>query len=241
MPGRDIVVVGFSAGGMDPLMQLVAVLPPDFPASIFVVHHFPAQSVSALPSILNRAGPLHASQPPDGERIRPGRIYAARPNRHLLLWDGRIRLTIGPREHGHRPAIDPLFRSAARSYGPRVIGVILSGTLDDGTAGLLAVKGAGGVAVVQDPAQAAYPGMPASAIQHVPVDHVVLPSQLGTLVDRLVREPVAEPPDLTRGPGAQDAREPSLVGTAALRGENPPGREAVDVKEPDRQVGAKRT
>ena len=135
MPGRDIVVVGFSAGGIDPLMRLAADLPRDFPASILVVHHFPAQSVSALPSILNRAGPLRASQAEDGERYELARIYVARPDRHLSIRDGRIRLTTEPREHGHRPAIDPLFRSAARSCGTRVVGVILSGSLDDGTSG----------------------------------------------------------------------------------------------------------
>lgn len=221
MPGRDIVVVGFSAGGIDPLLQLVADLPPDFPASILVVHHFPAQSVSALPSILNRAGPLPATQAADGERVMPGRVYAARPDRHLMLHDGRIRLTLGPREHGHRPAIDPLFRSAARSHGSRAIGVILSGTLDDGTTGLLAIKQAGGLAVVQDPGLAAYPGMGASAIEHVGVDYVLAPAELGALLDRLVREPVGE----SRG-GEQpvDAPDHALAGTAALRGQHPPGR-----------------
>ena len=222
MPGRDIVVVGFSAGGIDPLLQLVADLPPDFPASILVVHHFPAQSVSALPSILNRAGPLPATQAADGERVMPGRVYAARPDRHLMLHDGRIRLTLGPREHGHRPAIDPLFRSAARSHGSRAIGVILSGTLDDGTTGLLAIKQAGGLAVVQDPGLAAYPGMGASAIEHVGVDYVLAPAELGALLDRLVREPVGE----SRGGEQQpvDAPDHALAGTAALRGQHPPGR-----------------
>lgn len=189
MPGHDIVVIGFSAGGVDPLCQLVAGLPRDFPASLFVVHHFPPQSVSALPSIVNRAGPLEAAHPVDGEAIRPGRIYVARPDQHLLVRDHHIQLTRGPREHGHRPAVDPLFRTAARSHGSRVIGVLLSGTLDDGTAGLLAVKDAGGLALVQDPAETAYPGMALSAIQHVPVDAVAPIARLGPLVDRLSREP----------------------------------------------------
>jgi two-component system chemotaxis response regulator CheB len=105
MPGRDIVVVGFSAGGIDPLLQLVADLPPGFPPCILVVHHFPAQSVSALPSILNRAGPLLATQAADDERVMPGRICAARPDRHLLVRNRQIRLTLGPREPGHRPAM----------------------------------------------------------------------------------------------------------------------------------------
>lgn len=248
------MVVGFSAGGMGPLMQLVADLPPDFPASIFVVHHFPAQSVSALPNILNRTGPLPASQPADGERIRPGRIYAACPDRHLLVRDGRIRLSSGPREHGHRPAIDPLFRSAARSYGPRVVGVMLSGTLHDGTTGLIAIKGAGGIAVVQDPEHAAYPGMPASAIQHVPVDHVVPPSGLAALLDRLVREPAPEPPSRDRGlhraaaqyeaasreaqHGSNLVRETLLKGPVRQALETPA--EPVGVEEPEQRVGADR-
>jgi len=212
MSGRDIVVVGFSAGGIAPLMQLVADLPSDFPASVLVVHHFPAQSISALPSILNRAGTLAATQPADGERIVPGRIYVARPDRHLLVRDGSVRVTTGPREHGHRPAIDPLFRSAARIYGPRVVGVILSGTLDDGTSGLLEIKTAGGLAVVQDPASAAYPGMPASAIDHVTVDYVVLPGELGALLDRLVRAPAPYPAAAL----PTDPPEPAIAGTAAL-------------------------
>jgi two-component system, chemotaxis family, protein-glutamate methylesterase/glutaminase len=218
MAGRDIVVVGFSAGGIAPLTQLVGDIPSDFPASMFVVHHFPAQSISALPSILSRAGPLPATQPADGERIVPGRIYVARPDRHLLIRDGCVRVTTGPREHGHRPAIDPLFRSAARSYGPRVVGIILSGTLDDGTLGLLEIKEAGGLAVVQDPASAAYPGMPASAIEHVSVDHVVSPAELGPLLDRLVHGP---PP--AGAPAPADPLEPAVVGTAALRIGGPPG------------------
>jgi two-component system, chemotaxis family, protein-glutamate methylesterase/glutaminase len=204
-------------------MQLVADLPADLPASVFVVHHFPAQSVSVLPSILNRAGPLPASQPADGEPIVPGRIYVARPDRHMVLRRDRIRLTLGPREHGHRPALDPLFRSAARHFGPRVIGVVLSGTLDDGTTGLLAIKQAGGQAVVQDPEQAAFPGMPVSAIQHVPVDHVVGPAELGPLLTRLVRESVPVPTAV----GARDTGDPpdsALAGTVALRGDDRPGR-----------------
>jgi two-component system chemotaxis response regulator CheB len=225
MPAHDIVVVGFSAGGIDPLQRLVADLPSDFPASIFVVHHFPPMSISALPSILTRAGSLPALQPADGDEIVPGRIYVARPDHHLLVGDNRIRLTRGPREHGHRPAIDPLFRTAARCFGPRVIGVILSGTLDDGTAGLMAVKQAGGLAVVQDPEEAAYPGMSLSALRNVPVDHVARAADLGTLLDRLVRLPAPEAPGaIARADQADPADpEPAVAGTAALRTGHPPG------------------
>ncbi len=225
MPGHDIVVIGFSAGGIEPLCQLVAHLPRDFPASLLVVHHFPPQGVSALPRIVNRAGPLRASHPVDGEAIAPGRIYIARPDQHLLIRDGHIRLTRGPREHGHRPAVDPLFRTAARSHGSRVIGVILSGTMDDGTAGLLAIKDAGGLALVQDPDETAYPGMALSAIQHVSVDTVAPVVQLGSIIDRLSREPASEirrPIPRESDPDPADP-EPALAGTAALRENGPPG------------------
>jgi two-component system chemotaxis response regulator CheB len=189
MHGHDIVVVGFSAGGIDPLLQLVAGLPSDLPASVFVVHHFPAHSVSALPSILRRVSSLPVTTAVDNEPIQPGHVYVGRPDRHLLLEAGSVRLTRGPREHGNRPALDPLFRSAARVYGSRVIGIVLSGTLDDGTAGLRAIKSAGGLAVVQDPEGAAYPGMPRSAMQHADVDHVASAEELGALVSRLTAQP----------------------------------------------------
>jgi two-component system, chemotaxis family, protein-glutamate methylesterase/glutaminase len=158
------------------------------------VHHFPAHSISALPSILARAAELPVRTARDREPVTPGIIYVGRPDRHLLLLPGVVRLGRGPREHGNRPALDPLFRSAARSYGSRVIGVILSGTLDDGTAGLHAIKSAGGLAVVQDPEQATYPGMPKSAIEHVEVDHVAAAAELGPLLARLTREPAAASP-----------------------------------------------
>jgi two-component system, chemotaxis family, protein-glutamate methylesterase/glutaminase len=228
MPAHDIVVLGFSAGGIDPLQQLVADLPSDFPAAIFVVHHFPPMSISALPSILTRSGRLPALQPADGDEIVPGRIYVARPDHHLLVGDNRVRLTRGPREHGHRPAIDPLFRTAARCFGPRVIGVILSGTLDDGTAGLLAIKRAGGLAVVQDPEEAAYPGMSLSAIRNVPVDHVARARELGALLDRLVRLPAPEVAGAFSPADQTDPAdpEPAVGGTAALRTGHPPGQPA---------------
>src|SRR5215218_4372253 len=169
---RDIVVVGASAGGVEALMQLVAGLPAELPASVFVVLHTAPTSESVLPEILSRSGALPASAARDGERHERGHIYVAPPDSHMLLADGRIRLTRGPRENGHRPAVDPLFRSAARAHGPLCVGVIVSGTLDDGTAGLRFLKGRGGAALVQDPADALYPGMPSSAIANVEVDGV---------------------------------------------------------------------
>lgn len=196
MQGHDIIVIGLSAGGIEPLLQLVADLPSDLPAALFVVHHFPAHSISALPSILARTADLPVRTARDRGPVSPGHIYVGRPDRHLLLMPGLMRLTRGPREHGNRPALDPLFRSAARSYGSRVIGVILSGTLDDGTVGLQAIKSAGGLAVVQDPEQAAYRGMPTSAVEHVEVDHVVPAGEMGALLTRLTREPALPLPAL---------------------------------------------
>jgi two-component system, chemotaxis family, protein-glutamate methylesterase/glutaminase len=223
--GHDIVVIGFSAGGIEPLLRLVGDLPADLPAAVFVVHHFPARSISALPSILGRAAALPVRQAIDGEPIVPGHIFVGRPDRHLLLVPGHCRLAHGPREHGNRPALDPLFRTAARSYGGRVIGVILSGTLDDGTVGLHAIKRAGGLAVVQHPDDCAYPGMPMSAIQHVQIDHVEPAAELGRLIARLVRQAVPETPaGQPADPLDPVEIEPALAGTSALREGAPPGR-----------------
>ncbi|MBD2740086.1 chemotaxis protein CheB [Coleofasciculus sp. FACHB-1120] len=195
MPGHDIIVLGASAGGVEALTQLVKALPPDLPAAIFVVIHFPAHSTSLMPSILNRCGSLKASHPKDGEEIQLGRIYVAPPNYHLLVKRGCIHLARGPRENGHRPAIDPLFRTAARFYGRRVVGVVLSGNLDDGTAGLAAVKQRGGVAVVQDPNDALFSGMPRSAIENVEIDYILPLSAIASTLVSLAHEPVEEDED----------------------------------------------
>jgi two-component system chemotaxis response regulator CheB len=194
MPGRDIIVMGASAGGVDVLTQVVRGLPPALPASVFVVCHFPAGFRSVLPTILSRSGPLLASHARDGEPFYPGHIYVAPPDRHLLLAaDGRVRVTHGPRENHHRPAVDPLFRTAARYYGPRVVGVVLSGSMSDGAAGLLAVRSAGGVAVVQDPADALVAAMPLSATQIAGADHVVAAADLAPLLVELVQGGAAAP------------------------------------------------
>src|SRR5262245_27288904 len=181
MPGHDIIVVGASAGGVEALTQLVRALPADLPASVFVVLHVPAQSPSVLPTILSRVSPLPAVHPEDGEAIQPGRIYVAPPDRHLLVKRGHVRLARGPRENSNRPAVDPLFRTAGRAYGRRVVGVVLSGVLDDGTAGLAAVKMRGGVAVVQGPDEALYPGMPRNAAENVAVDYCLPVGQIAAL------------------------------------------------------------
>jgi two-component system, chemotaxis family, protein-glutamate methylesterase/glutaminase len=173
-------------------MKIVGELPVRLPAAIFVVLHIPAQSPSALPAILSRAGSLPAVHPTDNAEIEHGHIYVAPPDHHLLLEQGRIRLIRGPKENRHRPAVDPLFRSAARSYGPRVIGVILTGSLNDGTAGLLGVKRRGGIAVVQDPTDALYSSMPQSAIEYVAVDYIVPLSEIASLLKRLVDEQAAD-------------------------------------------------
>lgn len=192
MPGHDIIVVGASAGGVEALTTLVRHLPGNLPAAVFVVLHMPPNNPSVLPRILERYSTLEVSPAAHGAAIVPGRIYVARPDHHLLLKPGMIDLSRGPRENGHRPAVDPLFRTASRAYGPRVIGVVLSGNLDDGTAGLLAIKRRSGLAVVQDPDEAMYNGMPGSAVANVAVDHVASIASMGLLLARLVAEPVPD-------------------------------------------------
>jgi|tagenome__1003787_1003787.scaffolds.fasta_scaffold20966740_2 two-component system chemotaxis response regulator CheB len=187
---RDIVVMGASAGGVETLAELAAGLPAEFPAAIFVVLHLLPTGNSVLPEILDRAGPLPATSAESGDEIERGRIYVAPPDRHLLLASGGIRLTHGPRENGHRPAVDPLFRSAARAYRERVIAVVLSGSLDDGTAGLRLVKRMGGATVAQDPEDALYPSMPASAVANQAADHVAPLAEMPALLCDLVDTPI---------------------------------------------------
>jgi two-component system chemotaxis response regulator CheB len=168
------VVIGASAGGIEALNELVRGLPADFGAPILLVLHIPADSPSLLARILGRARTVKTTTAEDGQRAENGTLYVAPPDRHLIVEaDGTLRTPRGPRENRHRPSVDPLFRSAALAYGPHAIGVILSGALDDGTAGLLAIQRRGGITIVQDPDDAAYPGMPKSAIANVEVDHVL--------------------------------------------------------------------
>jgi two-component system chemotaxis response regulator CheB len=196
MPGRtngaghDVVVVGASAGGIDALTELVAALPGDLAAAVFVVLHVPAGATSVLPGILSRAGSLPAEHVRSSTEIERAHIYVAPPDFHLQLNDGRVAAVPGPRENGHRPAIDHLFRSAAHAFGPRAVGVILSGTLDDGTLGLRTIKEHGGVGLVQDPTSAEHAGMPRSAIEHASPDHVARPSELAKMIVELADDPL---------------------------------------------------
>jgi two-component system, chemotaxis family, protein-glutamate methylesterase/glutaminase len=211
MPGRDIVVIGASAGGVEAVVEVVRNIPPDFPGSVFVVVHFPGSVTSTLPRILTRAGSLPAHHPKSGEAIRPGLIYVAPPDCHLTIEDRHIRLSRGPKENGCRPAIDPLFRSAARSYGARVVGVVLSGNLNDGTAGLIRIKQRGGIAVVQSLETALYPSMPRSAMEHLAVDYVLSPEEMGDCLQQLAAQPV----DVLEAGSMSD--EAALNEEAALR------------------------
>lgn len=189
---RDVVVIGASAGGVEALSALVRELPADLGAAVLVVVHLAAEQKSVLPRILSAAGPLPATHAHGGETIVPNRIYVARPDHHLVIHDDHLRVVRGPRENGHRPAIDPLFRTAAYAYGPRVIGVVLSGAMDDGTAGLVAIKGQGGLAVVQDPNDAVVDAMPRNALENVEIDHVLPATELGRLLPQLIAETAAE-------------------------------------------------
>ncbi len=194
-----LIVVGASAGGMQALKELVAQLPGDFPAPLLIVTHMsPETTGEALVRALDDAGPLHCEHAKDGQRFEPGTIYLAPSDRHMLVEGDEILLTKGARENRSRPAIDPLFRSAAVAHGNRVIGVILTGYLDDGTSGMMAIKRCGGLCVAQDPDDAAHADMPRSVIANVGVDHCVPIIRMGALLSELARATPAErtpPPD----------------------------------------------
>jgi two-component system chemotaxis response regulator CheB len=187
LPSR-IVTVGASAGGVESLTAFVASLPPDLDAAVFVVLHIPPNFVSSLPQILSQRGPLRAIHPDDGDRINPGYIYVAPPDHHLLIEADRILVKRGPKENRNRPSVDALFRSAAYSHGARVIGIVLSGALDDGTSGLWSIKRLGGVTVVQDPSESSFDSMPLNALSQVEIDHCLLANQMGALLSRLAAE-----------------------------------------------------
>lgn len=198
-----IIAIGASSGGVEALRSLVSGLPRDIPAALLVVQHI-GQNASRLPELLARAGSLPAGHVGQGELLRPGRIYVAPPDHHLVLMDGFTRLTRGPRENWARPAIDPLFRSAADSYGPRVVGVVLSGALNDGTAGLHAIRAAGGVAVVQHPADAACVEMPTSALRHAGADYCVPLRDMPQLLNDVAHDISSKAPLRKRAGGQPD-------------------------------------
>lgn len=185
---RWIVTLGGSAGAIESLRELFGALPHDLDAAYFVVVHIPAHSPSSLDRVIASRTSLSVSAPQDGESIQRGHIYVASADKHLLLEKGSIRQSRGPRECRARPAIDALFRSAAVAYGPGTIGVVLSGMLDDGTAGLWAIKERGGRALVQDPQHALHPPMPESAIRHVKVDRVASPAELAREIEKIVSD-----------------------------------------------------
>jgi two-component system, chemotaxis family, protein-glutamate methylesterase/glutaminase len=187
------VVVGASAGSVESLRELVAGLPGNLPVPVLVVLHVPPLR-SNLPKILQRAGPLPASHAEDGQALEAGHILVAPPDRHLMVEDGRVRVVRGPREHLHRPAIDPLFRTAATAYGPGAIAVVLSGARTDGAAGAAAVSECGGAVLVQDPEVAAYPDMPRSAITADHADYVLPLAEIPATISRLAMGPVKEVP-----------------------------------------------
>ncbi len=189
-----IIVIGASLNGITALTQLVRALPKDFPAPILITQHVAAHSPGILPHLLTSAGSLPAQHPQDREALLPGRIYVAPPDRHMLVVGNVIRLSHGPKENLSRPAIDPLFRSAALAYGPAVVGVVLTGQLDDGTAGLLAIKDRNGVAMVQDPLEASAPSMPSSALRHVAIDRICKVAEMAPYLTMLANDaPATEP------------------------------------------------
>jgi two-component system chemotaxis response regulator CheB len=188
-PGRDIIVIGTSAGGLAALDALIGQLRADLRASIFIVQHMAADSNGdALLLKLRKHDAFEYKLAEDGETFERGTIYIAPPDHHMLIKERKVLVTKGARENRSRPAIDPLFRSAAVTHGPKVIGVLLTGMLDDGTAGMIAIKACGGITVVQDPADATYPGMPQSAIDNAEVDHCVPLAAMGGLLEQLSRE-----------------------------------------------------
>jgi two-component system, chemotaxis family, protein-glutamate methylesterase/glutaminase len=192
MSKKDIVVIGASAGGIIALVELFKTIPDDFEGYIFVVQHLSPFSPSVLPQILSRAGRMKAIHPKDGDSLQKNLIYVAPPDHHLLVEKDKVIVKKGPKENRFRPSIDALFRSAAYVFGSRVVGVVLSGLLDDGTSGLWTVKQQGGLSVIQHPADAEFPGMPLSVMEYVTVDYALSINEMGHLLNRLTKEPATE-------------------------------------------------
>jgi two-component system chemotaxis response regulator CheB len=220
-----LVVIGGSAGAQEPLTRIIAGLPADFPAAVLVTLHVAPTVPSALPQVLDRAGPLPARHPRPGEPLRPGSILVAPPDRHLIVRDDAVQLSRGPHENRHRPAVDALFNTAARWHGPAVIAVVLSGALDDGAAGAAAVAAQDGVVVVQDPAEAGFTGMPQAARSMVrrartaPADHIA------PLLNELVRQPTSGSAEPAGALLRWEAH--NMISTTASAQDHPPGAPAA--------------
>ncbi|MGY1594734.1 chemotaxis protein CheB [Geodermatophilus sp. SYSU D00708] len=223
-----LVVVGASAGGLGPLQELVAALPPDLPAAVLVVVHLPPSADSRLPRLVSHWGPLPARHAVDGDALAPGTVLVAPPDRHLLVRDSRVRLSRGPRVNRQRPAVDPLFRTAAQSYGPGVVAVVLSGALDDGAVGAASVAAQDGTVLVQDPAEARVSAMPRAALTTVRRARSLAAAALGAAVTDVVCGPFpSSAPATTRersrsmegGPTAvTDLGTPAAVGCPECQG-----------------------
>lgn len=213
MNSRNIVVVGASAGGFEALKVFVGGIPKDLPVSIFVVWHMSPDVRGVLPAVFSRLNSMPAAHAHDQEVIEEGRIYVAPPDRHLLIENGNVRVSRGPKENRFRPAVDPLFRSAAYHYGPNVIGIVLSGALDDGTSGLWTIKQRGGIAIVQDPVDAEVPSMPENAIREVEVDYTLPVVDIPRLIAKLIEEKKGSPSPLA---AVDDARSELLKTEIAI-------------------------
>jgi two-component system chemotaxis response regulator CheB len=227
MPGHNIIVAGASIGGVEAYIDLVSELPADLPATLFLVLHIPSESPSFLPEILARNSKMRVLPAENSAAIVPGEIRVAPPGMHLLLDKGYMRLTHGPRENRHRPAIDPLFRSAATAYGSSVIGLIMTGSLDDGSAGLLAVKKHGGIAVVQDPSDALQASMPGNALAATAVDYCVPLKRIAPLLVELSKQ---EAPKMPPSVSPKEKHEIEAIagnGQESVHLENQPGKPSV--------------
>ena len=215
--GHDIVVIGGSAGAAEALLELLKQLPASLPAAVFFVYHMSASSEGWLHRMLADRTQLEIKLAEDGEPIRHGVVYIARPDLHMMVEGDAVLLRRGPRENRWRPAIDPLFRSAAIAYGTRVIGIVLTGMLDDGTAGLAAIKRCGGITIVQDPHDAAHPQMPQSALDNIQVDHCVPMKNMGKLLQDLI----AKPPG-TSASVPKEIEEEARIAARGIRESVPP-------------------
>jgi two-component system chemotaxis response regulator CheB len=190
-PSR-LIAIGASAGGLQAIERILGGVPPDIPAAIVIVTHRAPTAPGILATILARSARLPVAEARDGDTLRAGHVYVAPPDEHLTVDRAAVRVARGPKERHHRPAVDPLFRAAARAFGSASVGVVLSGNLDDGAAGLLAIHRAGGTTVVQAPGDALFPGMPSSALNRVAAAHVVPASSMGRLLDSVVRADVVQ-------------------------------------------------